>query len=42
MIVIPTSTLTEFTVSDLLVMEAEGTITVEKLVAEPNLKATFK
>ncbi|MCH2501386.1 MAG: hypothetical protein MK126_00910 [Dehalococcoidia bacterium] len=32
-IVIPPSTLTEFTVSELFVMEAEGTITIEELVA---------
>ena len=32
-IVIPPSTLTEFTVSKLFVMEAEGTITIEELVA---------
>ncbi|SUZ70246.1 uncharacterized protein METZ01_LOCUS23100, partial [marine metagenome] len=32
-VVIPTSTLTEFTVSELFVMVAEGTITIEELVA---------
>ncbi len=32
-VVIPPSTLTEFTVSKLFVMEAEGTITIEELVA---------
>ena len=31
--VIPPSTLPEFTVSELFVMEAEGTITIEELVA---------
>ena len=41
-IVIPPSTLTEFTVSELFVMEAEGTITIEELVAELNLRATSK
>jgi len=41
-IVIPPSTLTEFTVSELFVMEAEGTITIEELVAELNLGATSK
>jgi hypothetical protein len=41
-IVIPPSTLTEFTVSELFVMEAEGTITIEELVAELNLRAASK
>ena len=41
-IVIPPSTLIEFTVSELFVMEAEGAITVEESVAELNLRATSK
>ena len=38
-IVIPPSTLTEFTVSELFVMEAERTITTEELIAELVLRA---
>lgn len=38
-VVVPPSTLTEFTVSQLFVMEAEGTITTEELVADLTLRA---
>ena len=41
-IVIPPSSLTEFTVSELFVMEADGTITTEQLVAELTLRAQSK
>lgn len=37
-IVVPPSTLTEFTVSELFAMEADGTITTEQLVAELTLR----
>ena len=41
-IVIPPSSLTEFTVSELFVMEADGTITTEQLVAELTPRAQSK
>ncbi len=40
LIVVPPSSLTEFTVSELFVMEAEGTITLEELIAELTLRAS--
>ncbi len=40
LIVVPPSTLTQFTVSELFVMEADGTITTEELVAELTLRAS--
>jgi len=42
LIVVPPSNLTEFTVSELFVMEADGTITTEQLVAELTLRAQSK
>ena len=42
LIVIPPSSLTEFTLSELFVMEADGTITTEELIAELTLRAKSK
>ena len=39
-IVVPPSNLTEFTVNELFVMEADGIITIEESVAELKLRAS--
>ena len=41
-IVVPLSKLTEFTVNELFVMEADGIITIEESVAELKLRASFE
>ncbi|MDP7587529.1 MAG: hypothetical protein QGI76_06145 [Dehalococcoidia bacterium] len=39
---VPPSNLTEFTVNELFVMEADGIITIEESVAELKFRASFE